>query len=415
MRTLFSFHDRYRILHLTWFAFFLSFVVWFSFAPFAAIIQRELHLTAAQLKILGICNLALTIPVRLVFGIVRPRYRSSSTFSGLLMFAIFPCLLLATAQTFNQMVWSMLLNSILGAGFALGIRLVAQCPPKEISLPQSIYGGSRNFSAAAAKSYLPILIVVSAYLIGGALNWRIAIALVGFVTTVYGSIYFRYTQDIFPGKVYQGLMGQDGWEVNSQHWVLTRLDLGRLLWLRWLKKARLRWKSYWFKTLGRWRSCPLIRPVEPASRRHVLWSWFGSFLAIAIASYLSVKTNTPLLMAPFGATSVLLFAVPDSPLAQPRNVICGNLLSAVVSLMILHLLGSSPLTIGMAVSTAIGLMQLTETVHPPGGAIALVVMMTRPNWQFILTPTLEGSLIFVLCAVIFNNLAQERTYPKHWL
>jgi CBS-domain-containing membrane protein len=122
-----------------------------------------------------------------------------------------------------------------------------------------------------------------------------------------------------------------------------------------------------------------------------------------------------LIIALFGATSVLIFGVPDSPLAQPRNVIGGNVLAAFVSLIILHLLGASPLTIGLAVSSAIGLMQLTKTVHPPAGAVALVVMLTRPDWQFLLQPTLEGSLLFVLCAVVFNNLAEERTYPKHWL
>jgi len=120
-------------------------------------------------------------------------------------------------------------------------------------------------------------------------------------------------------------------------------------------------------------------------------------------------------MAPFGATSVLIFAAPESPLAQPRNVIGGNFLAALVSLTILSLLGSSPWAMGMAVSTAIGVMQITGTLHPPSGAVALVVMMTKPNWQFLVTPTLEGSIILVLCAVIFNNLAEDRTYPKHWL
>ena len=181
------------------------------------------------------------------------------------------------------------------------------------------------------------------------------------------------------------------------------------------QKARLKWKNYWFKTFGRWRSCPLTCPVTRPHHHHVFWSWVGSFFAIAVTSYLAMKTNSPLLMAPFGATSVLIFGVPDSPLAQPRNVIGGNLLAALVSLMILQFFGSSPLAMGMAVSTAIGLMQLTGPVHPPSGAVALVVMMTKPDWQFLLTPALEGSLILVFCAVIFNNLAEERTYPSHWL
>ena len=163
------------------------------------------------------------------------------------------------------------------------------------------------------------------------------------------------------------------------------------------EKARLKLAHYWFKTLGRWRSCPFICPVVRPHHRHVFWSWFGSFLAIFITSYLTVKS------------------FPDSPLAQPRNVIGGNLLGALVSLIFLHFLGSSPVTMAMAVSTSIVLMQLTGTVHPASGGIALVVMMTKPDWQFLLTPTLEGSIILVLCAVIFNNLAQERIYPKYWL
>jgi CBS-domain-containing membrane protein len=64
---------------------------------------------------------------------------------------------------------------------------------------------------------------------------------------------------------------------------------------------------------------------------------------------------------------------------------------------------------------SIGMMQLTKTLHPPAGAIALVVMMTKADWQFLLSPVLEGSIIMLLCAVVFNNLAEERTYPKHWL
>ena len=177
------------------------------------------------------------------------------------------------------------------------------------------------------------------------------------------------------------------------------------------KNVQLKCKNYWFKIRGTKRSVSLDKPHH----RHIFWSWFGSFLGIAATAYLSVKTNSPLLMAPFGATSVLIFGVPDSPLAQPRNVIGGNFVAALVSLTILHLFGSEPWAMGMAVATAIGMMQLTATLHPPSGAVALVVMMTKAPWQFLLTPALEGSIILVLCAVVFNNLAEERTYPKHWL
>ena len=181
------------------------------------------------------------------------------------------------------------------------------------------------------------------------------------------------------------------------------------------QKVWSRLETYWFKIFYRWRVCPLTCPIEKPHHRHVFWSWFGSFLAISICAYLTMEANSPLLMAPFGATSVLIFGVPDSPLAQPRNVIGGNVLGALVSLIILHFFGASPLTIGMAVSVTIAITQITGTVHPPAGAVALVVMMTQPDWQFLLRPTLEGSIVLVACAIVFNNLAEERTYPKHWL
>ena len=232
LQTLFSFRDRYRILHLTWVAFFLSFVVWFSFAPFATTIQRELHLTAPQLKVLAICNLALTIPARIVVGMVLDRYGPRLTFSGLLIFAIVPCLMTATAQDFNQLVWSSLTNGILGAGFVVGVRMIAEWfPPKEIGLAQGIYGGWGNFGAAVAQFCLPILAVGIAYFTGATLNWRMAIVLIGFVTAVYGGIYLRYTQDTPPGEVYQRPSRHGGLEVTSQRsfWALTLLDLGLLV------------------------------------------------------------------------------------------------------------------------------------------------------------------------------------------
>lgn len=232
MRTLFSFHARYRILHLTWFAFFLSFVVWFSFAPFATTIGRELHLTAPQLKVLAICNLALTIPARIIIGMVLDRYGPRLTFSILLVFAVVPCLLTATAQDFNQLVWSSLINSILGAGFVVGVRMVAEWfPAREMGLAQGIYGGWGNFGAAAAQGCLPILAVVSAYVTGGTLNWRMAIAIVGVVTTVYGVIYFRCTQDTPPGEIYQRPQRHGGLEVTSRRsfWASSLLDLGLLV------------------------------------------------------------------------------------------------------------------------------------------------------------------------------------------
>ena len=151
------------------------------------------------------------------------------------------------------------------------------------------------------------------------------------------------------------------------------------------------------------------------SYHQVLLSWIGSFLGIALLAYLSVHTHYPLIAAPFGATAVLVFAVPDSPLAQPRNVVGGNCIGAMVCITLVHCFGTAPWVMALAVATAIKLMQLTRTLHPPGGAVALVGGMSGASWDFLFAPVLTGSIVILLCTVAFNNLVARRNYPQHWL
>jgi HPP family len=151
------------------------------------------------------------------------------------------------------------------------------------------------------------------------------------------------------------------------------------------------------------------------SMQQILLSYVGSFLGIAALAYISVNTPYPLIAAPFGAAAVLVFAVPSSPLAQPRNLIFGNLIGALSSLVMVSLFGSEPWVMALAVATAIKLMQLTKTLHPPGGAVALVGVMSHAKWEFLFTPVLTGSIVLLLCTVIFNNLMPGRSYPQHWL
>jgi ribosomal protein L17 len=143
----------------------------------------------------------------------------------------------------------------------------------------------------------------------------------------------------------------------------------------------------------------------------ILFSYVGSFLGIAILAYLSVGSGYPLIAAPFGAAAVLVFAVPSSPLAQPRNLIVGNFLGAVVSVAMVFLFGSEPWVMALAVATAIKLMQLTKTLHPPGGAVALVGVMSKAEFSFIFTPVLVGSIVLLFCTIGFNNLMPGRSYP----
>lgn len=216
LKELWSFRGRYGILHLTWFAFFLTFVCWFNFAPFATTIQKDLNLTLDQIKTLGICNLALTIPARIIIGMLLDRFGPRVTFSSILMFAIVPCFATAFSHDFNQLVLSRLLMGIVGAGFVVGIRMVSEWfPPKEIGIAEGIYGGWGNFGAFAAEFSLPTIGVATAFLAGGGNNWRLAIALSGIIAASYGFIYFRNVQDTPPGQLYRRPKRSGGMEVTS--------------------------------------------------------------------------------------------------------------------------------------------------------------------------------------------------------
>lgn len=146
----------------------------------------------------------------------------------------------------------------------------------------------------------------------------------------------------------------------------------------------------------------------------ILLSYLGSFLGIAVLAYLTLHSGYPLIAAPFGATAVLVFAVPDSPMAQPRNVLGGNCIGAITCVSLGQLFGSDPWVIALAVATAIKLMQLTQTLHPPGGAIALLGATSHASWDFVWIPVMLGSLVLVCCTLIFHKLAPGRTYPKQW-
>jgi NNP family nitrate/nitrite transporter-like MFS transporter len=229
LKGLWSFRDRYRILHLSWLAFFLTFVCWFNFAPFATTIQKDLHLAPDQIKVLLICNLALTIPARIIIGMLLDRFGPRVTFSSLLMFSVVPCLATATSQDFNQLVLSRLLMGIVGAGFVVGIRIVAEWfPPKEIGIAEGIYGGWGNFGAFGAEFALPSIAVATAFLAGGQVNWRLAILLTGVITAVYGVIYYNNVQDTPPGKAYRRPKRSGAMEVTSSKsfWAMCLSNFG---------------------------------------------------------------------------------------------------------------------------------------------------------------------------------------------
>lgn len=134
-------------------------------------------------------------------------------------------------------------------------------------------------------------------------------------------------------------------------------------------------------------------------------------MAIYILSSLSVGLVALLLVAPFGASCVLVFALPQSPLAQPRNVIGGHLLSALIGIAAFSVLGAQPLSYALGVGLAIFAMQVSGTLHPPAGADPIVALAAGASWTFLLTPILAGTVIIVLVAFYYHRFVSKRQYP----
>ncbi|WP_196893907.1 HPP family protein [Aureivirga marina] len=144
------------------------------------------------------------------------------------------------------------------------------------------------------------------------------------------------------------------------------------------------------------------------------YSGLGGFLAIAIVAILTNNTEIPFMMAPFGATCVLAFGVPVSPLAQPRNILGGHLISTIIGILCLQFLGTEWYSLAIGVGSAIAIMQLTKTTHPPAGADPLVVILSGSTWSFLINPVLSGAIIITLIALLFNNFHKKRKYPTYW-
>ncbi|MCB5197514.1 HPP family protein [Deefgea salmonis] len=150
------------------------------------------------------------------------------------------------------------------------------------------------------------------------------------------------------------------------------------------------------------------------SIQFVLISLLGAVLAIGITAWLSKISGFSWLMAPFGASCVLVFGLPDSPLAQPRSVIGGHLITTLVGLTMLYAVGDFWWSEALAVGLALALMQITRTVHAPAGANPLLVMATHPGFGFLITPVLLGALSIVGVGYLMNNLRQRGSYPRYW-
>ena len=156
----------------------------------------------------------------------------------------------------------------------------------------------------------------------------------------------------------------------------------------------------------------------------LLWSWIGAVIGIGACGWLSARYFEPrdltLLIGSFGASAVLVYGAIKSPLAQPRNLIGGHVISGLVGAACWQWFGDTVwIAAALGVSIAIVAMLATKTLHPPGGATALIAVIGGPKihalgFLYAFVPAGAGALVLLLVALVVNNLSKNRKYPEYW-
>jgi CBS-domain-containing membrane protein len=136
----------------------------------------------------------------------------------------------------------------------------------------------------------------------------------------------------------------------------------------------------------------------------------GATIGIIALQFITNASGVELVAASFGATFVLIFALPDSPVVKPKNIVGGYLISTSISLLVFEFIGNDPFSLGLAFGLSFVLMQLTKTLHPPAGSIPLLILFVPPDWKFILTPILAG-VIFILIYAKFYSFVLKKFNP----
>ena len=167
--------------------------------------------------------------------------------------------------------------------------------------------------------------------------------------------------------------------------------------------------SYLAKLKG---SPALIPPRLPV--KELLLISLGAFFAASVIGVLAYLTNQPIIMGSFGASIFVLFVLPDSPFAQPRNVIFGHFVTTLIGLIFFHLVGSEWWSMALALAFAVFSMQYLRISHPPAGSNPFIVFILGANWDYLWMPSLVGSILIVIVALFYNNRSKDKSYPKYW-
>ncbi len=191
--------DNIRILHYTWFAFFMTFVVWLGLGPMMPFIKEALDLTDQQAKVLLILNVAMTIPARIIVGMLVDKLGPRIMYTGILTLGGLISIAFAWADSYEQLAILRFLSGFIGAGFVVGIRMIGEWfPARQTGTAQGIYGGWGNFGSAGAAMTLPFI----AANIGDDNGWRIALTVASVAAILYGILYYTRVSNTPKGSTY---------------------------------------------------------------------------------------------------------------------------------------------------------------------------------------------------------------------
>lgn len=188
-----------RTLHYTWFAFFMTFVVWLGLGPMMPFIQESLALTDQQAKVLLILNVGMTIPARIIVGMLVDRLGPKIMFSSILIFGGSISIAFAWADDYETLAILRFLSGFIGAGFVVGIRMIGEWfPARQTGIAQGIYGGWGNFGSGGAALTLPFIAASFSTDDG----WRYAITMASVAAIAYGSLYYFLVSNTPKGSTY---------------------------------------------------------------------------------------------------------------------------------------------------------------------------------------------------------------------
>jgi CBS-domain-containing membrane protein len=140
----------------------------------------------------------------------------------------------------------------------------------------------------------------------------------------------------------------------------------------------------------------------------------GGAAAIGLMELMSARAHYPLFAVPFATSIVLVMGSPETEAAQPRALIGGHIMSALVGLLVVHVTGPSPWAAAAAVGLAMAAMHLTRTFHPPAGIDPLVVVVDNLSWSFLIAPVLVGACLLAVFAFAWHNLIRPGSWPGRW-